>query len=84
MNLHIKFILITIVTFVIFLMESLIHFSIGKKGNNSKEHKYINIYNIFKIHIPDKKELIKILITVTFFSLLSGICSSLIIHYHIN
>ena len=84
MTLHIKFILITIVTFIIFFFESLIHFSIGKKGNNIKEHKFINIFNIFVIHIPDKKELIKIIITVIFFSLISGICSSLILHYHIK
>jgi len=84
MSLHLKFILITIVTFIIFFLESLIHFSIGRKSNISKHHKFINIYKNVTIHIPDKQELIKILITVIFFSLLSGIFSSLLIHYHIN
>lgn len=89
------FLIITLITFVIFFIEALIHFNIGKNGNDynyicnydeniSKKHNYINIndYGI-KLHIPDYNEFIKISLTVLFFSIISGSISTLLIRYHI-
>jgi hypothetical protein len=91
------FLIITLITFVIFFIEALIHFNIGKNGNDydyncvcnydenkSNKHNYIsfNDYSI-KLHIPDYNEFIKISLTVLFFSIISGIISTLLIRYHV-
>ena len=76
------FIVITLITFIIFFMEALIHFNIGKNGNN-KPHKYISISDQIKIHIPDKDEFLKIFKTVLFFSCVSGLLSAYIIKRHL-
>ena len=76
------FILITFITFIIFFMEALIHFNIGKNGGN-KTHEYIRISDDIKMHVPDKNEFFEIFITVFIFSSISGLLSSYIINYHL-
>ena len=72
------FIVITLVTFIIFFMEALIHFNIGKNGKH-KTHKYIDISDQIKIHIPDKDEFFDIAKTVLFFSTMTGLLSAYVI-----
>lgn len=76
------FIVITLVTFIIFFMEALIHFNIGKNGKH-KTHKYIDISDQIKIHIPDKDEFFDIAKTVLFFSTISALLSAYIIKRHL-
>ena len=76
------FIVITFITFVIFFMEALIHFNIGKNGNH-KQHEYIHVSDQIKIHIPDKDEFFDIFKTVLFFSVISGLLSAYIIKHHL-
>lgn len=76
------FIVITLITFIIFFMEALIHFNIGKNGKN-KPHKYIHISDQIKIHIPDKNEFFDIVKTVLFFSVISGLLSAYVIKHHL-
>jgi len=76
------FIVITLITFIIFFMEALIHFNIGKNGNN-KPHKYIRISDQIKIHIPDKNEFFDIAKTVLFFSTMTGLLSAYVIKHHL-
>jgi hypothetical protein len=75
------FIIITFITFIIFFLESLIHFNIGKNGNST--HKYIQFSDNIKIHIPDKNEFFKIFITVFIFSSISGLLSAYLIKYNL-
>ena len=80
----ILFALITLITFFLFLIEAFIHFNIGKKSRNenlTQTHKFLNIANLFKIHIPDKSEFISIFVTVLLFSIISGFFSSYIIKH---
>jgi hypothetical protein len=76
------FIIITLVTFIIFFMEALIHFNIGKNGKH-KKHKYIDISDQIKIHIPDKNEFFDIAKTVLFFSTMTGLLSAYVIKHHL-
>lgn len=76
------FIIITFITFIIFFMEALIHFNIGKNGEH-KEHTYVRISDQIKIHIPDKNEIFDIVKTVLFFSTMTGLLSAYIIRYHL-
>ena len=76
------FILITLITFIIFFVEALIHFNIGKNGGN-KTHEYIRVSDNIKMHVPDKNEFFEIFITVLIFSSISGLVSSYFIHYHL-
>lgn len=81
------FIIITFITFLLFLIEALIHFTIGKNGGiheKPQKHKYIRLFDTIKIHIPDKKEFFHIFITVLIFSTISGLISSYVIKYHIE
>ena len=75
------FIVITFITFIIFFMEALIHFNIGKNGDH-KPHEYIQVTDQIKIHIPDKDEFFKIVKTVLFFSTITGLLSAYIIKRH--
>ena len=80
----ILFALITLITFFLFFIEALIHFNIGKKSDSykiTKKHNFINISNLFSIHMPDKSEFIQIFVTVLFFSTISGLSSSYIIKH---
>lgn len=76
------FIVITFITFIIFFMEALIHFNIGKNGKH-KEHKYIDVGDQIKIHIPDKNEFFDIAKTVLFFSTMTGLMSAYVIKHHL-
>ena len=76
------FIVISLVTFIIFFMEALIHFNIGKNGKH-KEHKYIHVGDQIKIHIPDKNEFFEIFKTVMFSSIMAGLLSAYIIKHHL-
>lgn len=76
------FILITLITFIIFFVEALIHFNIGKNGGN-KKHEFIQVSDDIKMHVPDKNEFFEIFITVLIFSTISGLLSSYVIHYHL-
>ncbi len=75
------FIIITLVSFIIFFMEALIHFNIGKNGEH-KRHEYIHVGDQIKIHIPDKDEFFKIFKTVLFFSTMTGLMSAYVIKNH--
>jgi hypothetical protein len=63
-------------------MEALIHFNIGKNGKH-KKHKYIDISDQIKIHIPDKNEFFDIAKTVLFFSTMTGLLSAYVIKHHL-
>ena len=76
------FIVITFITFIIFFMEALIHFNIGKNGEH-KQHEYVQVSDQIKIHIPDKDEFFKIFKTVLFFSTITGLMSAYIIKHHL-
>jgi hypothetical protein len=76
------FIVITFITFIIFFMEAIIHFNIGKNGKH-KKHKYIHVGDQVKIHIPDKNEFFDIAKTVLFFSCVSGLLSAYVIKHHL-
>ena len=90
----ILFLIITLITFVIFYIEALIHFNIGKNisdcdsynyASESIKHNYIYILNsTIRIHIPTYEELIKIGLIVLVFSSISGIISAGIIKYHLS
>ena len=83
----ILFALITLITFFLFFIEALIHFNIGKKSKIEKQtqtHNFLNIANLFSIHIPDKSEFIRIFVTVLLFSIISGFSSSYIIKHVLN
>lgn len=79
----ILFIIITFITFILFFMEAIIHFNIGKKTiTKPQKHKFITIYKGLVIHIPDRIEFVKIFLTVLLFSSISGVVSAYIIKYH--
>ncbi len=80
-----KILIITLITFILFFIEALIHFNIGANGTdsgNSPSHKYWNISSNLKIHIPTTSEFIKIFFTVLLFSSMSGIAAGYIIVRH--
>jgi len=56
------------VTFVLFLIEAMIHYNIGVRSNNNN--------NIKGFQLPHNRELFQIIITVFVFSSLSGFISS--------
>lgn len=68
--------IIFVTTFILFFIEALVHFSIGKEGSThgldpSKEHTIIDL-RITKLHIPDWKELAEITGALLFFSVLNA------------
>ena len=64
--------IVFIVTFCLFSIESLIHYNYGKEDKS-------------KFHLPNNKTLFQIIITVAFFSLLNSyILKYLAKHYHIH
>ncbi len=81
------FILVTIITFVIFYIEAMIHFSEGKHSRLCEDennlHNYIEIFGI-KLHLPDHNEAIIIGRTVLIFSIINGFISSYLIKHHIK
>jgi hypothetical protein len=67
-----KIIIVTFTTFILFLIEALLHFNIGKNGHQI--HKKINII------LPTKIEMVYIIGILAVFSILNGLISHLIIH----
>ncbi len=67
---YIRIIVITVVTFVLFFIEALLHFNIGKNDYN----KEISM----KVTLPTKKELACIIAVLAIFSLLNGVISQFI------
>jgi len=67
-----KIIIVTFTTFILFLIEALLHFNIGKNGHQI--HKKINIV------LPTKMEMAYIIGILAVFSILNGLISHLIIH----
>jgi len=66
-----RIIMTYIVTFIFFMMESITNYNLGKIEN---EHHQFNIQYLKKLFVlPSYKELIKIMISVGFFSLLSSL-----------
>lgn len=68
------------VTFILFFIESLFHFSIGCDGTTSRMsqeecHTIVDLY-LFKIHIPDRYELYHIIKVLIFFSILNALLSN--------
>ena len=70
---YFKIIIITTVTFVLFLIEALLHFNIGKNDYDKK----ISL----KITLPTKKELACIIAVLAVFSLLNGIISQYLMNF---
>ena len=78
--------IIILITFSLFFIEALLHYNIGKNGNDcidSENHKYLTLNSNIKIHIPNYNEIINISLTVLSFSIINGIISSCIINYHL-
>ena len=71
-----SFLIITIITFILFFLEGLIHFNMGVNCMNQQKHQTINLTKNLFIHVPDLKEAIYMGITVLLFSSLSGYLSS--------
>jgi len=80
---HLTFVLITAITFVVFFIEALIHFNIGRNGNGEKSHTYIRLYDVAELHVPTRREFFKIAVTVLMFSTLTGFISSYVIRHHL-
>ncbi len=75
---NLKFLIITFITFIIFFLEAMVHFSIGKSAGKMEENDfiYVNVYNNFNIYLPNKTKLIKLILSIMFFSAISGLISS--------
>jgi hypothetical protein len=75
---NLKFLVITFVTFIIFFLEAMIHFSIGKKAGKNQEEPsiYVNLYKDYNVYFPNKKKMIKLVVTILLFSVISGWLSS--------
>jgi ABC-type antimicrobial peptide transport system permease subunit len=67
-----KIIIITFTTFILFLIEALFHFNIGKNG-----HK---IHKKFEIVFPTKQEMAYIVGVLAVFSICNGLISHFLIH----
>ena len=82
---RLNFLVISLITFIIFFIEALIHFNIGKKSNgNGESHKYIKLWNGWSIHVPSGMEAFHIGFTVMIFATISGWISAYIIHHHLD
>jgi len=66
-----RVIIVTLVTFVLFFIEALFHFNIGKNGYD----KEISL----KITFPNKKELVCIVIILAIFSIINGLISNYLV-----
>ena len=67
-----KIIIITFTTFILFLIEALFHFNIGKNGHQ--------IHKKFEIIFPTKKEMAYIVGVLAVFSILNGLISHYLIY----
>jgi hypothetical protein len=67
-----KIIIITFTTFILFLIEALFHFKIGKNGHQ--------IDKKIEIVFPTKKEMAYIVSILAVFSILNGLISHMLIH----
>jgi ABC-type cobalt transport system substrate-binding protein len=72
-----RIVITTMVTFLIFLGEAMIHYNIGKNSNNNTVEQVKPLY-------PSLNEFIWIAGIVLLFSFLSGYISSIIIWYFIR
>ena len=72
-----KFLIITFITFIIFFLETIVHFSIGKSAGKMEENDfiYVNVYKDFNIYLPNKIKLIKLILSIIFFAAISGLFS---------
>ncbi len=78
------FIVITLITFLIFMIEGVLHYNVGLKNNkncNQEQNKNIKILNYV---IPEKKEILMMSITVLIFSSVSGLLTAYVIKHHLN
>ena len=80
---HLTFVLITAITFVVFFVEALIHFNIGRNGSDETKHKYIRLSDRIELHVPTMREFYKIGATVLLFSTMTGFISSYVIRHHL-
>jgi hypothetical protein len=82
------FIVITLITFLIFLIEGVIHYNVGVKSNicESEESKPKYKINFFgnQVEIPEKKEVMLMCLTVLIFSSINGLLTAYIIKHHLN
>jgi len=67
-----KIIIITFTTFILFLIEALFHFNIGKNGHQ--------IHKKFEIIFPTKKEMAYMVGVLAVFSILNGLISQYLIY----
>jgi hypothetical protein len=67
-----KIIIITFTTFILFLIEALFHFNIGKNGHQ--------IHKKIEIIFPTKKEMAYIVGVLAVFSILNGLISQYLIY----
>jgi hypothetical protein len=85
------FIVITIITFIIFLIEGIIHYNVGlKKCNGTNDiyqensSKTIKLFGYIEFEIPEKKEILLMSLTVLIFSSIAGLLNAYIIKYHLS
>lgn len=81
---HLNFLVISLITFLIFFIEALIHYNIGRKSNGNHQHKYVQLWNGWSIHIPGGMEAVHIACIVMIFATVSGWISAYIIHHHLD
>jgi len=63
-----KWIIVTITTFILFTLEAIIHYNIGRSKGDTK----------FKLYLPTFSEMLKISGTVLIFSILNGCITHMI------
>jgi hypothetical protein len=56
-------IVIALVTFTLFFIEGMFHYNVGRNGHTSQ----------LEFHFPDKKDLLKIIAILTFFSVVNAL-----------
>ncbi len=84
----ILFIVITIITFCVFMIEGLIHYNSGyskcKNVVNVENHFKIKLFSNFEIDIPEEKEILFMSINILIFSSIVGLLNAYIIKHHLN
>lgn len=84
----ILFIVITIITFIIFMVEGIIHYNFGIKNCKEKvsHETSFNSFNFFgfQIEIPKKKDLLIMAIIIIITASTTKLVKRYIINYHLN
>ena len=78
-------VILTAITFTLFLIEALIHYNIGirshLRGETAKpEYISLALGSFGKLHLPGVRDLVEIVAALSFFSLLDGFLSSRVVN----